>query len=63
MNNDAILSLVRHLVTTAGGILTAKGVGDDSLWQSVGGAIVAIVGFFIFRKAQPKTESPTPESK
>lgn len=62
MNNDAIISLVRHAITTAGSLLIAKGIGDEALWQAVGGGIVAIVGFFLFRKSQPKTESQN-ESK
>ena len=50
MNNEAIGSIIRHVVVTAGGIMTAKGIGDDAMWQAIAGAAAAIAGFFILRK-------------
>ena len=50
MNNEALNSIIRHVITTAGGILTAKGIGDESVWQAVAGAVAAIAGWFMLRK-------------
>lgn len=50
MNQDTILSLVRHVATTAGGLLVAKGLADEAMIQGIVGGIVAIVGFFLFRR-------------
>ena len=54
MNKDTILSLVRHILTTAGAVAIQKGYLDGSTSEAVIGGIVAVVGFFLFRakKAQ-----------
>lgn len=44
MNRDAILGLVRHILTTAGGVLASKGAIGESDAEIAAGAIVTLVG-------------------
>lgn len=44
MNSDQIIGLVRHLLTTAGGILVAKGVIDETSMVTVVGSLATIIG-------------------
>lgn len=39
-------SLVRHFMTTMGGVLIAKGYADDASVQALTGGAVALVGVF-----------------
>ena len=41
---DQILGLVRHALTFVGGIIVAKGLVDDVLFQEILGGILTIVG-------------------
>lgn len=60
MNKDLILSLARHILTSVGGVLVTKGVVDSGTVEAVAGGIIALVGFFLFRKAKA---APAPEAK
>ncbi len=44
VNSDQIIGLARHLLTTAGGILVAKGVIDETSMLAVVGSLATIVG-------------------
>jgi hypothetical protein len=44
MNKETILGIVRHILTTAGGVLVTKGVTDDSNAQAIVGGIIAAIG-------------------
>lgn len=59
MNKDTVLSVVRHILTGAGSILVTKGIVDAGTVEGVAGGIIALVGFFLFRK--PKVDG-TPVS-
>lgn len=41
---DQILGLVRHALTFVGGIVVAKGLVDDAMFQEVLGGIMTLVG-------------------
>jgi hypothetical protein len=41
---DQILGLVRHALTFVGGIIVAKGLVDDILFQEILGGIMTLVG-------------------
>jgi hypothetical protein len=41
---DQILGLVRHALTFVGGIVVAKGLVDDVLFQEILGGILTLVG-------------------
>lgn len=42
--NEAMAGLVRHLLTTLGGVLVAKGYIEAGVVEQLAGAVVAIVG-------------------
>lgn len=44
MNRDAILGIVRHVLTTAGGVLVTNGTLSNEQLQTGGGAIVVLIG-------------------
>lgn len=44
MNQDQVLGLVRHLLTTLAGMAVAKGYADDSTATTIVGGAVALVG-------------------
>lgn len=44
MNKEAILGVVRHILTAAGGYLVAKGQVDAEVVAQAVGAIVTLVG-------------------
>lgn len=44
MNMDVILGLARHILTTAGGFLVAKGYIDSASLEAGVGALLTIVG-------------------
>jgi hypothetical protein len=50
MNRETLLILVRHLLTACGSLLVSKGLLDDATLQAVIGGILALVGFFAFRR-------------
>jgi hypothetical protein len=41
---DQVLGIIRHALTFVGGILVAKGLVDDVLFQEVVGGIMTLVG-------------------
>lgn len=41
---EITLGLIRHLLTAGGGIFAAKGYGDSGAWETIAGAVVALVG-------------------
>lgn len=45
MNKDAVLAVVRHLLTLAGGVLITKGLTDEATATQVVGAICTLIGF------------------
>lgn len=52
MDQDTVLGIVRHVLTTAGGGLIANGAVTGAQWQDVVGGIVALiaVGWSILQK-------------
>lgn len=44
MKKDAILGIVRHALTTFGGVLVTKGTVTDGQLETAAGAIVVLVG-------------------
>lgn len=44
MNKDAILGIVRHVLTFAGGYVAAKGIVDQALVNEGIGAVMTIIG-------------------
>ena len=44
MNREAILGIVRHILTTVGGVLVTNGSITNEQLQTGGGAIVVIIG-------------------
>jgi hypothetical protein len=56
MNGEQIGGIVRHLITTFGGVLIAKGYVDEGTLQAAAGAIAVLVGigWSIFAKKKLK---------
>jgi LPXTG-motif cell wall-anchored protein len=50
MNPETYASIVRHVVTGIGVSLTAKGYGDAASWEAAAGLIIAVGGWFLFRR-------------
>lgn len=44
MNQEILLGLVRHVLTTAGGILVTKGYADSSAVETGSAALVTLIG-------------------
>lgn len=44
MSKEIILGLVRHILTTAGGVLATKGVIDAGSAETAVGAVIALAG-------------------
>jgi hypothetical protein len=65
MNKDMLLGLVRHLLTTLGGALVAKGVLDSDDAGQLAGALATIVGvvWSVWLKRSSSSAQPTPASK
>lgn len=57
MNNDILNGLVRHLLTTTGGALVAKGLITAPTLDTGVGAVITIVGILwsIYNKKKPAT--------
>jgi hypothetical protein len=60
MNQSVILGIVRHVLTTAGGVLITKGVTDNAGVEAIVGGLVAAVGvvWSIFAKRNPSNAAP-----
>jgi hypothetical protein len=41
---DQVLGLIRHALTFVGGIIVAKGLVDDVLFQEIAGGVMTLVG-------------------
>ena len=56
MDKDAILGTIRHVFTTIGGALSAKGIIAGSWVEPLTGAIIVFIGFAwsIYEKKQRK---------
>ncbi len=44
MNQDQLTSLLRTLLKIGGTYAASKGLGDNSGWEEIGGAVVLIAG-------------------
>lgn len=44
MGSDFLMSIVRHILTSIGAVLMAKGYVDDATMQAIIGGVVAVVG-------------------
>lgn len=44
MNTEAWLGLIRHILTTAGGVLASKGVIESGQIETIVGAVVVLIG-------------------
>lgn len=44
MNQEILLGIVRHILTTAGGVLVTKGLADSSMIEGGSAAIVTLIG-------------------
>ncbi len=64
MNKSMILGIVRHGLTTVGGVLVSKGVIDDAGWSEAVGAIVTLigVGWSIWEKSHKPQGTETPKA-
>lgn len=55
MTKDAVLGIVRHVLTFAGGYVAAKGIVDQALVNEAIGASMTIIGI-VWSVAQKKTQ-------
>lgn len=62
MNQDQLYNLIQKLIVLAAGGLIAKGIGDASVWEGVGGALAGLLTWFISHKwnATPATPPAAP---
>ena len=44
MSQDQVLGIVRHVLTTVGGIVVSKGITDTNTMTAIVGGVVAFVG-------------------
>ena len=44
MSQEQVLGILRHLLTTAGGVIVSKGVTDEATMTTIIGGIVAVAG-------------------
>ena len=44
MSQEQVLGIVRHLLTTVGGIIVSKGITDEGTMTAIVGGLVAVVG-------------------
>ena len=60
MNPDILFSLLRHALTTAGGVLIARGYATNDDITNAAGAILTLIGvaWSIYTKAKAPTSSP-----
>ena len=64
MNQDQVLSIVRHVLTGVGSILVTKGLTDQAGLEAIIGGLVAVTGLlwsFFTHKSDPA--APTQVSK
>jgi hypothetical protein len=58
MNKQQILGIVRHVLTTVGGVLITKGLTDQAGLEALIGGLVALVG--VIWSVLSKRAAPTP---
>ena len=58
MNNDILLGLARHLLTTAGGALVTKGLITAPTVDTGVGAVLTIIGILLSIFSKKKTQPP-----
>jgi hypothetical protein len=56
MNKDVILGIVRHILTTVGGVLAARGYIDNGMVEGAVGAILTLVGVGLSVTSKKKAE-------
>jgi len=59
MNSAQIAGIIRHLLTTFGGVLVTKGVTDEATLSAIVGGIVAAFGLvwsYISKRKKPDLE-------
>lgn len=64
LTKDQIYGILRHVLTTAGGALVAKGVVDEAMMLEGVGIVMSIVGFawsYISKKNAEATEATEAE--
>jgi hypothetical protein len=44
MTKEFVLSILRHILTSAGSVLMAKGYIDDTTYQAIVGGTLAVIG-------------------
>lgn len=44
MSQEQVLGMIRHILTTVGGIIVAKGVTDEGTMTAIVGGLVAVAG-------------------
>jgi len=44
MNKAAVLGIVRHVLTFAGGYIAAKGIADQAIVNEAIGAVMTLIG-------------------
>jgi len=59
MKQEAILALIRHGLTVAGGALVTSGMSTESEITTVAGAVVGVIGFAwsLWRKYENKARA------
>jgi hypothetical protein len=54
---DQILGLIRHALTFVGGIVIAKGLVEDALFQEIAGGVMTLVGAIWSIAAKKKVDA------
>ena len=44
MTQEQLLGIVRHILTAAGGIIIARGLVSEALWEQIAGAALTVAG-------------------
>lgn len=60
MNQEQVLGLLRHVVTFVGGLLVARGKIDPTDVDTIGGGIIAFVGWLMSHMAPEKATALPP---
>ena len=62
LTQEQIFGIIRHLLTTIGGALVAKGVFDESMMLEGVGAVMGLVGFVWSYVEKQKAEAAAAEA-
>jgi hypothetical protein len=60
MNKQAILGIVRHVLTFVGGLLVTRGLLNETLSQELVGGLVTLIGF-VWSVVSKKPSEPVKE--